>query len=109
MISSVTRGGEAAKHFALNQSVRNIESKQKKSGSKGNPQTQPFFQLCPNNVPISVEQNRYHEEASTAGNDRQQDKHPDIVAAKSRGDGHELVGDRRQTLYQDDHCAPFGI
>ena len=73
------------------------------------PQAEPLFQFAPDQVAVAVEQDGDHEEAPAARDDRAQDEQPDIVAGKARGDGHELVGDRRQPLQQDDHRAPFGI
>src|SRR4051795_8511427 len=47
--------------------------------------------------------------APATRDDRAQDEEPDIVAGKAGRDGHELIGDRREALEQDDHGAPFGI
>src|SRR5215472_1669015 len=58
---------------------------------------------------VAIEQDRDHEEASTAGDDRKQDEQPYIVAGKAGGDRDELVGDRGYALHQDDQRTPFGI
>ncbi len=58
---------------------------------------------------IAIEQDRGHEEASTAGDDREQDKQPYIVAGEAGGDRDQLVGDRCHALHQDDQGAPLRI
>src|SRR4051794_25628345 len=68
-----------------------------------------FLDAHPDPFAVAVEQNSDHEEAPTASNDRAQDEEPDVIAGKARGNSHELVGDRCQTLADDDQGAPFGI
>src|SRR5437764_1075146 len=63
----------------------------------------------PNPFAVSVEQDRDHEETPAPRNDRQQHKQPDVIVGEARGDGDQLVGDRRQALEQYDPRAVFGI
>src|SRR5207247_4427317 len=58
---------------------------------------------------VAVEQDRDDEKPPATRDDRTPDKQPDVVPGKARGDGHELVGDRRQTFANDDQGAPLGI
>src|SRR5664279_1477318 len=68
-----------------------------------------FLDPDPDPFAVAVEQDRDHEEAAAAGNDRAQHEQPDVKAGKPRGDGYELVGNRRQPLADDDQGAPFGV
>src|ERR1700727_2211986 len=76
---------------------------------RGQPQAQALFDLGADHIAIAIEHNRNDEKTTTPGDDRAQDEEPDIVAGEARGDGDELVGDRRQPLQQDDNAAPLGM
>src|SRR5262245_25492645 len=60
-------------------------------------------------IAIAVQEKRQHKKSSTAGDDRKQSKQPKVVAGKSGCNCHDLVGDRGQTLEQDDPGAPLGV
>src|SRR5262245_41002967 len=60
-------------------------------------------------VAVAVQQKRQYKKSGTAGDNREQSKQPKVVAGKSRRNCHNLVGDRSQTLEQDDPGAPFGV
>src|SRR5262245_9849293 len=60
-------------------------------------------------IAIAVQEKRQHKKSGTAGDDRKQRKQPKVVAGKSRCNCHDFVGDRGQTLEQDDPGTPFGV
>ena len=58
---------------------------------------------------IAVEQKSQQIEADAAGDERQPDEHPEIIAGEARGDRDDFVGDRRQALEQDDPGPPLRV
>ena len=75
----------------------------------GRDQSQPLLDEVADRLAVDAQQLGLEEEARAAGDDRQQHEHEEVVAGEARGDGHDLEGDRRQALDQDDPGAPFGV
>src|SRR6187551_3883822 len=73
------------------------------------PETQPFLDDGARLRPVAVEQKSQQIETDTAGDERQPDEHPEIVAGKARSNRHNLIGDRREALEQDDPGPPLRI
>src|SRR5450759_3296717 len=88
---------------------RNHDADDDHAGAQQNPQSQPLFDEIARTHAVAVQQERQHEEAAGARNDRKDDEQPKIVAGKAGGDGHDLIGDRGQPLEQDDPGTPLRI
>src|SRR6266566_5692748 len=111
MTSSVTLSGEVASTSRppSDHSKGDDKSEHENNSEKRYPQPKALLDLGTDGIAITVEQDRDSEEPAAAGDDRTQYEQPDIVAGKARCDGHELVGNRRQTLADDDPGAPLRI
>src|SRR6202048_4785433 len=111
MMGSVPRSGQPASTSRplSDHSERDHKSEHENKSEYRHPQPEAFLDLGTDHVTIAVEQDRDEKEPAATGDDRAQHEQPDIVAGKARGDGHELIGNRRQTFADDDPGAPFGI
>ena len=58
---------------------------------------------------VAIEQESQQEKARATRHNRQNDEQAEIVTGKARRDRHDLVGDRRQPLDQDDPGAPLRV
>ena len=73
------------------------------------PRPEPRWRVDERGLAAGVlQQGRLQEEAPAAGDDRGADEDREVEARQAGGDGHQLVGDRRQALDQDDRQRPTG-
>src|SRR5271156_4110843 len=91
---------------ALEQAKRDDKTEHQYDRKQRHPQCQMPLDPDANPLAVAIEQYRDHKEPPASRDDRAQHEQPDIVAGKAGGDGHELEGNRRQALADDDPGAP---
>src|SRR5580693_4907650 len=77
-------------------SIGDDKAEQQQCGAERNPESETPLEFGANDVAIAVEQDGADEKTHPATDQRAENEQPDIVAGKTRGDGHELVWNRRQ-------------
>src|SRR5581483_6314308 len=75
----------------------------------GGDERQPLLDERADRLAEMAQQFRLEKEARAARDERQHDEHEEVIAGETRGDGDDLVGDRRHALDEDDPRPPFGI
>src|ERR1700674_2761014 len=68
----------------------------------GGDERQALLDEIADRLAIVAEQLGLEEEAGATGDDGKHKEGQKVIAGKARGDGHDLIGDRRHALDQDD-------
>src|SRR3954453_22580801 len=95
--------------LASEQVYRSHDASDENHGTECHPESKPLLDDGARLGAIAVEQKSQQIEADAAGDERQPDEHPEIIAGKTRGDRDDLIGDRRQAFEQDDPGPPLRI
>src|ERR1700687_4419263 len=88
---------------------RNHDADDDHTGAKQHPQAQPFFDDMARLLAVAVQQECHREEAHGARHDRKDDEQRKIVAGEARGNGHQFVRDRGESLEEDNQGPPTRI
>src|SRR5688500_15930272 len=108
LATSTVRGGFAKIGFlGASEGIFGDEEPADNGGKEaGGDQGQPLLDEAADRLAIDAQQLSLEEEARAPRDNRQRHEHEEIIAGEARGYGHDLVGNRRHALDQDDPRAP---
>src|ERR1700704_3511759 len=108
-LAAITGRGGLARTPISERIFRDEEAADQHRQEASGDERQPLLDEIADRLAIITQALGLEEEAGAARDDGKHEEGQKVIAGKARGDGHNLVGDGRHALDQDDPGAPFGV